>query len=310
MRPAFSVIFFTVLSGAGLGLFALLAIVYLTGWSSAPGPAMHLVGGVLALALVAGGLLSSTLHLANPRNAWRAVTRFRTSWLSREGVLALLFFPVALGYLASVHRAWPSAWQTALGLAGIALAWAVLFSTGMIYACLKTIPQWHNRLVPAAYLVNGHLSGGLILLALAAAEGKATGGYVALAAIALTVAGAIKWRYYRRFSATRAGTHSLASAVGMTAAQAKLLDVGHTHGTFLTQEFVFRLGRERAQLLRALFFLLSVLIPAIVLVAGTGNAWILGIAALLCLTGLLIERWLFFAEAQHVVRLFHGQQTV
>jgi DMSO reductase anchor subunit len=310
MRPAFSVIFFTVLSGAGLGLFALLAIVHLAGWSAAPDPGMHLAAGVLALALVAGGLLSSTLHLANPRNAWRAMTRFRTSWLSREGLLALLFIPVALVYLASVQLVWPGAWQTALGIAGIALAWAVLFSTGMIYACLETIPQWHDRLVPAAYLLNGHLSGGLILLALAAADEKALGGYVALVAIALALAGAVKWRYYRKFGPARTGTHSLASALGMTAARARLLDVGHTHGTFLTQEFVFRLGRERATLLRALFFLLSVLIPAIVLVAGGGNAWVLSITALLCLAGLLIERWLFFAEAQHVVRLFHGQQTV
>ena len=193
MRPALSVIVFTVLSGAGLGLFALLAIVHLARWSSALGPTMHLTGGILALALVAVGLISSTFHLANPKNAWRALLRFRSSWLSREGVLALLFFPVALGYLAAVQFQAPAVWQVVLGLAGIALAWAVLFSTGMIYACLKTIPQWHTRLVPAAYLVNGHLSGGLILLALAAADGDATGKYAMLALVALIIAGAIKW---------------------------------------------------------------------------------------------------------------------
>ena len=95
MRPALSVIFFTVLSGAGLGLFALIALVQIAGASSALIPIMHLWAGGLALVLVAAGLVSSTLHLANPKNAWRAVTRVRTSWLSREGVLALIFFPVA-----------------------------------------------------------------------------------------------------------------------------------------------------------------------------------------------------------------------
>jgi len=310
MRPAISVILFTVLSGAGLGLFALLAIVHLAGWASASGPAMHLMLGLLALALVAAGLVSSTFHLANPRNAWRAVTRVRTSWLAREGVLALLFFPVALGYLAAVWLALPAAWQTTLGVAGIALAWAVLFSTGMIYACLKTIPQWHDQLVPAAYFVNGHLSGGLILLALAAADGRTISGYAVLALIALAGVAAIKGRYYRKFGPGRTSRHSLASAVGMTAAQAKLLDVGHTHGTFLTHEFMFRLGRERARWLRALFFLLSVLAPGAIVLLGVTDARILAAAALACLAGLLIERWLFFAEAQHVVRLFHGQQTV
>ncbi len=310
MRPAISVILFTVLSGAGLGLFALLALTQLASPAAALGPGMHLGGGLLAVALVGAGLVSSTFHLANPRNAWRAVIRFRSSWLSREGVLALLFFPVALGYLVGAHLGVPSGWVTALGFAGVVLAWATLYSTAMIYACLKTIPQWHDRLVAPAYLVNGHLSGGLILLVLAAADAKATGGYVAIVLIAVAIAAAIKWRYYRKFGAPRTGAHSLAAALGMTAAQAKLLDAGHTHGTFLTHEFLFQVGRERAQTLRVLFFVLSVFVPTGILAIGTGSPWTLAAAALACLVGLLIERWLFFAEAQHVVRLFHGKTSV
>lgn len=310
MRPALSVIFFTVLSGAGLGLFALLASVQAAGWPAVLGPGMHFAAATLAVALVAAGLVSSTFHLANPKNAWRAATQFRYSWLSREAVLALLFFPIALGYLAAVRLHLPFALQTTLGLAGVALAWAILFCTGMIYACLKTIPQWHTPLVPAAFFVNGHLSGSLILSALAAADGKPTGGYAALVLISLAAAGTIKWVYFRRFGPARRGAHSLSSAIGMTAARVKLLDAGHTHGTFLTHEFVFRLGRERALQLRALFFALSLLVPAFVVGLGVSSAWAFASIALLCLIGLLVERWLFFAEAQHVVRLFHGQQTV
>jgi DMSO reductase anchor subunit len=310
MRPALSVIFFTVLSGAGLGLFALLAAGQLSGWPAALGPQMHLIGGMLALGLVALGLGSSSLHLANPKNAWRAVTRVRTSWLSREAVLAMVFFPIALGYLGAVRFELAASLQITLGLLGVGLAWATLFSTGMIYACLKTIPQWNDRLVPAAYLLNGHLSGALILLALAAADHKPTPGYVAIVLVALALAGATKWLYFRKFTAPGAGGHSAASAIGMTAAQARLLDAGHTHGTFLTHEFLFQLGRERSRQLRALFFMLSLAVPALVIALGLGEPMILGATALLCLTGLIIERWLFFAEARHVVRLFHGQRSV
>jgi DMSO reductase anchor subunit len=96
----------------------------------------------------------------------------------------------------------------------------------------------------------------------------------------------------------------------MTAARAKLLDAGHTHGTFLTHEFVFRFGREQATLLRGLFFALSLLLPTVVVGVGVRDPLLLGLTALACLAGLMVERWLFFAEAQHVVRLFHGQQTV
>jgi DMSO reductase anchor subunit len=307
MRPALSVILFTVLSGAGLGLFALLVLLQLAGPRMSD--AMHLTGGLLALALVAAGLISSTFHLANPRNAWRALARVRSSWLSREGVLALAFFPVALGYLYAAHAS-PGAWASALGLAAVALGWATLFSTAMIYACLRTIPRWHNRLVPAAYFANGHLSGALILLALALADGAATRVHVGVALAALTLAAAIKWAYYRRFDVPNPRPHTLAAALGMTAAQARLLDAGHTHGTFLTHEFMFQVGRERARLLRAGFFALSVAAPLAILALDPGSAWLAAAAALACLLGLLVERWLFFAEAQHVVRLFHGQQAV
>jgi DMSO reductase anchor subunit len=310
MRPAFSVILFTVLSGAGLGLFALLALAQLLIPAAALGPNAHLAGGAAALVLVAAGLVSSTFHLANPKNAWRAFARFRSSWLSREGVLAALFFPLAAGYLAAAYLEAGTAWTLALGLAAVALAWGTLYSTAMIYACLKTIPQWHDRLVPAAYLANGHLSGALILVALATADGTATTLHVVLVLVALAAAAVMKWRYYQKFRAPRQGAHTLAAAVDMTAAQAKLLDAGHSHGTFLTREFMFQLGRSRTQLLRALFFLLSVVAPIAILPFGVHNAWLLGAAALACMLGLLIERWLFFAEAQHVVRLFHGQQAV
>ena len=45
---------------------------------------------LLALALISGGLMSSTLHLGNPQRAWRALSQWRSSWLSREGVMAII----------------------------------------------------------------------------------------------------------------------------------------------------------------------------------------------------------------------------
>ena len=98
MHPALSVIFFTVASGAGYGLFVLLAIAHLFGLVDVDGNTM-LWGGVLSLFLITAGLLSSVGHLANPKNAWRAFFRFRTSWLSREGVFAVLFYPFGFFYL-------------------------------------------------------------------------------------------------------------------------------------------------------------------------------------------------------------------
>jgi DMSO reductase anchor subunit len=40
------------------------------------------------------------------------------------------------------------------------------------------------------------------------------------------------------------------------------------------------------------------------------NTLSLALAFMIMMAGLLTERWLFFAEARHVVRLLHGQQRV
>ena len=41
---------------------------------------------------------------------------------------------------------------------------------------------------------------------------------------------------------------------------------------------------------------------------GLVGAELLGLAWLIMMAGLLLERWLFFAEARHVVRLYQGEQ--
>jgi DMSO reductase anchor subunit len=176
----------------------------------------------------------------------------------------------------------------------------------MIYACLKTIPRWHSPLVPVNYLLLGHFSGALLLLALVGLQGGAIPGLPAITLVLLFLAGVGKLAYFLKFRG-HAGTHQRGRAIGATAARAKLLDAGHTHGTFLTNEFGFRLARERASGLHGFFLAASFVVPLAVLLAWPQGA---GIAAATCLAGLFMERWLFFAEAQHVVRLYHGQQRV
>lgn len=303
MHPAFSVIFFTVSSGAGFGLFALL---YLADIFKLGGLATNqiLFVGILALVLISAGLISSTFHLANPKNAWRAVTRFRTSWLSREGVFALAFFPIAAAYLGLT-------WLDAQGFHGLRLvagamatllAWVTVFSTGMIYACLKTIRQWNTPLVPLNYLALGHFSGALLLLLVAPMEN-----YSVFALVLLIFAALLKGVYYFWIRSVP-GASTIQTATGFTRAQVKLLDAGHTHGTFLTQEFGFQLARRHALALKIFVFAAGFGLPLLGLAGLLGEvnqtmAALVGASAIL---GLLAERWLFFAEARHVVNLYHG----
>jgi DMSO reductase anchor subunit len=275
LKPALSIVFFTVVSGAGLGTLALLALF-------SRGGIVILVG----LALVTLGLLASVLHLAKPSNAWRSFARFRTSWLSREAVFAVLLYPAAAGWYFEIPF---FSWVT------LALAWIILFCTAMIYASLKPIREWRTPLTPLNYFLLGHFSGALICLALTRDDI-----FRMPALVLLLAAGAAKVAYYREMENAQRPT--IQSALTMpTAARIKLLDSGHTHGTFLTDEFAFRLARQRAEQLKIAVACFAFVLPLGLVLFFDDAA---PLAAILCIGGLLVERWLFFAEARHTVNLY------
>ena len=102
MHPALSVIFFTTLSGAGYGVLMWLGVLLVVEYFSdqralGPLPVVWAALLVVASVLIAIGLFSSMLHLGKPGRAWRAFSQWRTSWLSREGVMSVItYVPVAL----------------------------------------------------------------------------------------------------------------------------------------------------------------------------------------------------------------------
>jgi sulfite dehydrogenase (quinone) subunit SoeC len=315
VKPALSVIFFTVSSGAGLGLMIWMLAAQLTGRIE-PSHQAFWVGALAAAVLLTAGLVSSTGHLANPRNAWRAFSRFRTSWLSREGVLAVMVYPLAALHLLLSWQSSAFAVLTALLL--IVLALAVIFSTAMIYACLKPVPRWRTWHTPARFTIYGLASGLLLARAIgvvpmAAAGTASPGGWAGWVAVLIVAAVFVELMFMAKFSRYRLATINQAIAVPLTApagrvqGRVRLLDAGHTHGTFLTNEFGFELARDRAIALRVASLLLIAVVPLGLLWLAPAAAWP---AALSFLLGALLERWLFFAEAQHVVRLYHGQQAV
>src|SRR5215470_12441239 len=167
MHPASSVIFFTVASGTGYGLLVLLGVGGALGWL----PPDRWFGAFalgLSLAAITGGLLSSTFHLGHPERAWRAMSQWRSSWLSREGLASLITYIPALvfatGWVLVGRNDGPWAF---FGL--IAAAWAVItvYCTAMIYASLKPIQRWHNGYVVPCYLLLAVMTGALWFNALA-----------------------------------------------------------------------------------------------------------------------------------------------
>ena len=311
MHPAFSVIFFTTLSGLGYGLWIWCGTALLLG-RGAHTTLTLLVMLALGVAPVVAGLLSSTLHLGKPLRAWRAFSQWRTSWLSREGVLALLAF------LPWTFVLWPAltdhvvpAWAMQLALAVLVLlSLATLACTAMIYASLKPVPAWRHPLVLPGYLGFALLTGGLVATAWQLrTDTPPTAVLVALPLLALALA-ALKWRYWRDIDA-QALPVARASALGLPAdRQARVFERPHTEANYLTREMGYVLARKHSRKLRGIALLLFGALPALlgaaVLVLGPGaGVPLLSVAAACALLGAVVERWLFFAEARHLVTLYY-----
>ena len=315
MHPALSVIFFTAASGAGYGLLIWVAIAALTGTVPAR---VLLVAIVVALGLVTAGLASSFLHLGKPMRAWRAFSQWRTSWLSREGVLAVLTYLPALGValallpgVVAAHPVTPPAWArwfdivVAVVLATCALA--TVACTAMIYASLKPIPAWAHRSVPPVYLVFA-LSGGALLLAALATLHAVPVPAAALAGLALLalMPWPLKWRYWRDID-TSALPATRGDAVGLPARQVARFEGPTTEANYITREMGFVLARRHARTLRIVAVLLFSIVPlaCIVIAWASGAGWLLVPAAVSAVAGAFVERCLFFAQARHIVTLYY-----
>ncbi|MGA8398341.1 MAG: DmsC/YnfH family molybdoenzyme membrane anchor subunit [Stellaceae bacterium] len=311
MNPAFSIVFFSTASGAGFGLLLLTGIAAPLGllpqdrWFA-------LVTLAVAVVLAVAGLLSSTLHLGRPERAWRAFSQWRTSWLSREGVLSVLtFIPAAvfgIGWFFFGHT------KGLVGLCGIlaaALAAATILSTGMIYATLKPIHQWHNRWVVPNYLLLGTMAGLLLLDFIVRFWGAPTG--IPLVTLAVIV---IAWWFkegYWRFIDTGSAPSTIATATGLgRRGRVRMLEPPNTEENYLLKEMGFRIGRKHRARLRLLARIAAFLLPLVLTLAAllAGSVIAAALAVLSAALGLIVERWLFFAEAKHTVTLYYGAESV
>lgn len=312
MNPAYSVIIFTTASGAGFGLLAWLAFSILT-VPPASSPAYYLVAFGLAFALAIGGLLSSTLHLGHPERAWRAFSQWRTSWLSREGVFAVACLALsALLALAAIFDLHPIL-QRVLALAVLISALGTVWCTGMIYESLTTIRAWNHWLTTEIYLALAVASGALLMTALLATFGWFSEGAAWTTVVLLALSAALKWLYWRAIDrAPKTSTAGSATGLG-SLGQVRVLEAPHTQANFVMREMGFHVARKHAVKLRRIAVLLAFVVPVLALMVAlllaSGGAAVPAVIAVLSMAaGLVVERWLFFAEAQHVVTLFYGAE--
>jgi DMSO reductase anchor subunit len=308
MRPAFSVLLFTTLSGMGYGLLFWLGLRY--AWRPLPLSAeFALILFWLGLGLVTAGLVASVFHLGKPLRAWRAFSQWRTSWLSREGVLALLTYVPALTLMALIDSGRLGIGSQLAGALLALLSLGTVSATAMIYASLRTVPAWRHPTVVPAYLGFALLGGGGWLLALLSLTGWRPPSAVLFFALGLVLALLVlKLAHWRAIDKPLPA--SRASALGLPDDRdVAVFEAPHTEASFITHEMLFAFARRRALALQVLAVALFVGLPlwplTLVLMgqgvgplpwlAATGGVWL----------GSLVERWLFFAQARHVVSHYY-----
>jgi len=313
MRPAASILLLTTLTGFGYGLLAWLGAYTALGLLPDTGGArLSLAAIALSLVLASCGLAASTLHLGRKARAWRALTQWRSSWLSREAVAALLGYPVAMAFGLAAWRG--HIIETRL-LGALALFWSLgtVYCTAMIYASLKPIRQWHNAHTAPDYVLYAIFSGCLLFALLRAIVLGAPGTATSLAAAAAVAVALLAKHAYWRHIDRQTPLATLAAAIGLPQRKdVRPLDAPHFTENYVLREMGFAIARRHARRLRSLALLFGFALPlGLSILAGLGDAPVAVTAlALVCAAlGLLLERWLFFAEATHVSALFYGRKV-
>jgi DMSO reductase anchor subunit len=314
MHPAYSVIFFTSASGGGYLLLAFLGLFGALGLLPVD-PVLGVVGFGLGFVMVTAGLISSTFHLGHPERAWRAFSQWRSSWLSREGVLSVATF-VPSGLLAILWVFFARA-PVLLAILTIVFALATVSATAMIYASLKPVQRWANAYVLPNYLLLGWASGATWLALIVAILLPAYYATVVLdwtAIVALCLAALGKAAYWRFIDRSRSiATPESATGLGGIG-KVRLFAAPHTEENYLLKEMGYKVARKHVLKLRLIALALGFTAPAVLvflatLVTGWPAVLLLALATVGNAIGTLTERWLFFAEARHTVTLYYGSEA-
>ena len=290
MHPSPSVIIFTALSGLGFGLLAFLGLKMpdVTG-------VLAFIFFVIGFGLAVGGLISSTFHLGRPERSIKAFKQWRSSWLSREAIAAVFTLSVMAVY--AIGRIFFDYDIRILGVAGAIMSIVTVFTTSMIYAQLKSIPRWNTKLTPA-YFLSLSLAGGALLA-----------GQIKFCLLLLLISGIIQllvWIKGDRALALSGTTIESGTGLG-TIGRVRAFEPPHTGTNYLLKEFVHIVGRKHSAKLRIIALILMIGTPIFLLLLSF-SYFLAALSVISHIAGLFISRWLFFAEAEHVVGLYYGKR--
>jgi len=320
MKPPFSVIFLTTLIGVGQGLFLALftgqVYAYFDLLPSQDSRNFYAFGSALSLVFLSAGLVASFFHLGHPERAWRSAAMWRTSWLSREVIVLPSFMAVV--FLFGVTH-WFNSQTPALELAGnhyiditlligavgTVLGFALFICTGMIYACLRFIQEWHSPLTLVNFTLMGAASGFLLTSIFAIFAAPDLVKFYGVWAIILTVLSLVSRSASLIRNAHIKPKSSLSTAIGIKHPNIVQISQGAMGGSFNTRAFFHGKHVNFMRTIKPGFMLMTFILPLLMMAVDLTSPLQLSITFIIQYTGLLAERWFFFAEANHPQNLYY-----
>ncbi len=322
MHPAFSVIFLTTLIGIGQGLFLALytgQVYSLANLLPAQdSQTFYVLGSLVALVFLVGGLIASFFHLGHPERAWRAATKWRTSWLSREVIVLPIFMGLVFLYIVIHYFGWTQPLfivsdtlsvdlSLIIGFLASIIAFALFLCTAMIYASLKFLKEWHTPLTVVNYTFLGLASGFMLAAAFSAYEGIDLVAFFGTWAVVFTLVSAITRIASLIRNKRLRHNFNLSSAIGVRHQTIRQQTQGFLGGSFNTRDFFHHRSPFFVNSMRRIFLLLVFIVPVALIVASyfMESEFVPMVAFVVQYIGLIAERWYFFAEAKHPQNLYY-----
>lgn len=312
MANPYAIIILTTASGAGYGFLALLAFFQAGGLLPAQ-PILGYAGFPVAGILIVAGVLSPVFHPGLPEGTPRTAQYWRSSWPSREQLMAALtFIPAAVYAINWAVPDWRTDSFTVIGMFAVIFCMQTVYCTAMVYVSNKAVPAWSSTWVLLGFCSLSVMTGALMLNALAAAFGHYNPAFFWVTTSAIVVAGIVKMQYWRSIDTVSAGNG--AEPADDPGGHAESPDTSEALDRPILDGKYYRLARAHAAKLRQLSIAAAFAVPILVITlahvsAGAAIAALAILALIVGLAGVLIERWLFYAEAQSAATPSHDIPT-
>ena len=314
MKPNKTIIYFSVVTGMGYGMIIVLSLLINTKLTSLS-LNIKLFFSIISFFFIFSGLLISIICLGFQKKIWRVISQWKNSWTSREILFAIIaFIPLILFYFSWII--FKNEILTKIFLICSSLcAILTIYSTSKIYSSSKSIPEWNNPFVPILYILNGIVSGSLILFLIFyyfKIESYFLHNFII---IILPTTFFLKLLYWISIKKSKKNNFFSTSEIE-NKKDTKLFTRSQTGTDKFNTEMLNYIDKNKSFSYRGSCIILTYITPVYCMLQTPSlvvnyevSVITYAISTFLSISGMFIERWLFFIESKHAENQYYGKNA-